>query len=394
MFIEDLIQKLYFLNFGINQFDLSIIRSLYNQYSMGTSFTEKQGNLAISLLKKHKSILSSTMNQDISMFLDNPVFKKRFRIINTHKLIDIVDHPTFKRAIRVSFPYDEKLINAFNKEKPMLNNVIWDNENKVWLFNLHEKNITFLNTLITEFNFIADDEFKNYVSQLNYINENLDKYITLISKVNDDYVLLNSPTNVDPTLGQELVPSLFAARKKGFFVWDDNIAQELSALENFDIVKSYLSSTPDKKFLVNLESTPLTSLETILKNLLPCLVIIPGGSELRLLEKNYNFLKTIGFDDSELSVLFRLSNDTDKNFNEYIKQNNLNNGINDKVKLFFISNNIPKTIIEHNINFNSILNYNYFSPHYKLKDFITHHHNVINICENEDQLRRCNFEFL
>lgn len=390
MYIEDIIQKLYFSSVNLNIFDSKIIASLYSQLCTNIHFTEKQANLAVNILKKYKPKVSSLINQDVTPFLNNPQFKNKFRNININKTINIIDHVEFKRAIKVSFPYDEGLITKFKKEKTNFHYATWSPDDKAWIFILHEKNIVFLSSLINEFNFVADEEFMLYASQVKQIKENFENYIPMIIKDVNDYKLKNVHQKIQKNLGKDLITSLFEARKYGIFVWDDVVDYELDMCDEDLVVKRFLKCQDTQNFTVNLEESSLYSLNSIIKNLLPCLVIIPGGSELSILEKNYELFKKMMIDDLDMSVMFRLSNESNKEFNEFVKKNSLNNPINKNTKIVFVSNNIPKPLLESRINFESVLNYNFYSPHYKLRDFITSHHNVINVVENAQQ-RRLNF---
>lgn len=390
MFIEDLIQKLCHSSINLNLFDKKFVLSLYNQLNSGIFFTEKQAKLALTVLKKYKIKLSIELNQDILLFLENPQYRHAFRQINLYKTIEIVNYKNSKRVIKVSFPYDENLISKFKKEKLNFHHAFWDPDEKSWIFELHEKNLLFLSTLVNEFNFIGDDEFINYIDQINKITSNVENYIPMVVKDGDLYVLKNVHPIIQGTLGNTLISSLFEARKKGIFTWSDDIETEIENSNEYIVVKRFLKSHNNKEFTINLEETPLQHISSIVKNLFPCFVIIPGGSELDVLKKNYEFFESIGINRSNMSVLFRLSNKTDKEFNDYVRNQQLNNPLDDNSKVIYISNNIPKTYLESRININSVLNYSLYTPHYKLRDFIVNQHNVINILEIAQQ-RRLNF---
>lgn len=390
MFIEDLIQKLAYSSINLNLFDKKFVLSLYNQLNSGIFFTEKQARLAVTVLKKYKIKLSIELNQDILSFLENPQYRHAFRQINLYKTIEIISYKNSKRAIKVSFPYDENLISKFKKEKSNFHQAFWDPDEKSWIFELHEKNLLFLSSLVKEFNFIGDDEFMTYVEQIDKITNNVENYIPMVIKDDEYYVLKNVHSTIQGILGDTLIPSLFEARKKGIFTWSDEIETELENSNEYIIVKRFLKSYNTKEFTINLEETPLQHISSIVNNLFPCFVIVPGGSELEILKKNYEFFTSIGVENSNMSVLFRLSNKTDKEFNDYVRDQHLNNPIDDNSKVIYISNNIPKTFFESRININSVLNYSLYTPHYKLRDFIVNQHNVINILEIAQQ-RRLNF---
>ena len=60
--------------------------------------------------------------------------------------------------------------------------------------------------------------------------------------------------------------------------------------------------------------------------------------------------------NTECSVLMRLDNEYNSNFNQYIKDNNLNNSLDKSTKVVYIrSNKIPKPLLKLNWNANSVL---------------------------------------
>jgi hypothetical protein len=122
-------------------------------------------------------------------------------------------------------------------------------------------------------------------------------------------------------------------------------------------------------------------------------VIIPSENETASVTKNVEFFNSIGIDNSNMNVLFRLPTETDKNFNDYVKNNGLNSPISNNTKVVFISTKIPKTILGNKLEFNSVLNYNYYNAHYKIRDFLKNKVNVINILDRGSQ-RRLNFAIM
>lgn len=389
MYIEDLIIVL--AQSGIKQspFDVRLVISFYNQIREKTSFTEKQANLAISLTKKYKNKLEAHLSKNIDGFLLNPQFKQPFRVINNSKKITTIIHPEYKKALRVEFPYDDHLLTKFRQEKQTLDYAQWNPEEKTWIFSLDEKSIRFLSGLIKENGFTADDEFMDYVKQFDNIQENIEKYVPMVVRDNDTIKFVNISKNLPQNQSSDLLVSLFNARKLGIQTWSEDIERELDN----GILKKFLKSDPGVGFDVDLTEHSLIDLKNIIKYLFPCLVVIPGGTELEKIQKSLELFNSLELTNSEMSVLFRLSSDIGKEFNNFVKENHLNSKISTNTKVIFISTQVPKTILESNIKFNSVLNFNFYNIHYKIRDFISWHHNVINILENTPQ-RRFNFALM
>jgi hypothetical protein len=99
--------------------------------------------------------------------------------------------------------------------------------------------------------------------------------------------------------------------------------------------------------LVNSEKYTIHNLtESILQlDRFPLLVVLPEAEPLNDLVTVHESL--CGFiDPSECTVMFRLSNSSDSNFNDYIKNNNLNSKLDKNTKVVYINTNkIPKPLI-------------------------------------------------
>ena len=91
----------------------------------------------------------------------------------------------------------------------------------------------------------------------------------------------------------------------------------------------------------------------------------------------YTILKGFGLEDKNMSVLFRLSSETGRNFNNFVKNQGLNGPICDETKAVFISGKLPKTILKSGIRFNSIVNMGFSNAHYTLKEYSKKHQNLV-----------------
>jgi hypothetical protein len=377
MYIEDILTMLV-IKAKLNPYDSTMLHSFYDQISKGSGFTEKQSFVILKVLKKQIVKLNLLAGKDLTPYLDNPQFKIPIRTLNNVKRISIVPHAEFNKVIKLEFPYNEKLVNSLRQEKLKLNFVIWNPEEKAWLFSLDESSIQFIAPLIASDNFQADEEFKEYANQLTEITANLEKYVPMVTFENGVPAYSNAPNRVAPLTTPNLIEALFEARKVGITTWDDAANEELDRTSN-TVVRDFLKSDFDASFGLDLEKHSLHSLRDVVKCLYPCIVVIPGGTELDKLKSSIDFLKDTGISESEISVMFRLPKDTGDAFNKFVKDEKLNSPITELTKAVFVSGKIPKVVIESKKHFNCVLNFNFYNIHHTVREYIKWHQNVIHV---------------
>ena len=377
MHIEDLIDKLAYSGISLAQYDQKIIDSFHGQTFMGSGFTEKQSTLAIRILKRYSVQLSLHLTNDITQFLENPTFKYKIRKSVTDRSIDIIDNKT----IVVKFPYDETFISEIRKYKNSktyaTEGIMWDREQTAWIFPLHESNVQFLADRCSPAVFRYDDAFEHYASECEDILNNLEKYAPTLAIDDGELKILNSPRNMPKIDTDDIMEALFQARRYGVNLWDDHIEQYLSLSEHVDVkLRDFLKSM-DAPLHLSLEKTDILTLNTLMKYMGPILVIVPGGSELAKMTQFVDLLNTSGVPNQNMSVLFRLSTETGRNFNDFVKNQGLNGPICEETKAVFVSGKLPKPLLKSNLQFNCIVNLGFDSAHYTLKEYVKNHPNLV-----------------
>ncbi len=392
MNIEDLIILLA-TRTQMNPFDSKTVWSFYDQISRGLGFTEKQSMLAIKILHRHANKLTLILSKDIEPFLANPTFKLTRRTLNSAKKISVVKHPTFIKAVKVEFPYNESIVERIRKERINLSHAAWDPDEKAWIFALNERSIQFLMPFVTNDEFVPDEEFADYVQQVLKIHENLENYVPTVSYDGKTVKFVNVSDKLPQPQTDNVLDALFLARKSGIHTWDDSVDRYLVDNNIEKSVIEFLNENPGANFTVNLEENSIFDISQIVKNMMPCLFVIPGGMEMEKLKTSLDFLKSLNVSSEEMSVMFRLPKETGEKFNIFVRDEKLNNPITDKTQVVFISAKVPKTVIESKIKFNCVVNFSLHSVHYTIRDFVKNHHNVIHILDKKPQ-RNLNFAFL
>jgi hypothetical protein len=378
MYIEDLIQSLVSCSARLNLWDHKVAISFSDQIYQGTGFTEKQSALALKILQKHTGTLSSFLNVDIKPFIESPKYRITIRKTVTTRSIKIIDHGILNKSIEVKFPYDESLIDKIKKFKSITgNNAIWDKDSTAWVFPLNESNIGFLLTLASDVSFDFDEDFQNYADQTDKIVEEMEKYAPILAIHDGDLKILNSPRNMPEIDTDNIIEAIFQARWYGVTLWDTNIDQYISSEEFDPVLRDFLKNNFSASTHLTTEKSGIFCLEQIVTYLSPCLFIIPGGNELAKITQSYTLLKGMNIDDKNMSVLFRLSAENGRNFNDFVKNQGINGSIHDGTKVVFVSGKLPKTVIKSGIKFNSIVNLGFDNVHYTLKEFVKNHQNLV-----------------
>lgn len=392
MNIEDLIILLA-TRTQMNPFDSKTVWSFYDQVARGLGFTEKQSMLAIKILHKHADKLTAILSKDIEPFLANPTFKLPKRILNSTKKISVVEHPSFIKALKMEFPYNENIVERIRKERINLVHAAWDSDEKAWIFALNERSIQFLVPFVTNDEFATDEEFAGYVQQVLKIQETLEDYIPTISYDGKTVKFVNVSDNLPQPQTDNVLDAMFLARKSGIHTWDEGVDQYLVDNNIEKTVIDFLNENPGSNFTVNLEENSISSISQIVKYMTPCMFVIPGGMEIEKLKTSVDFLKSLDITPEEMSVMFRLPKESGEKFNIFVRDEKLNNPITDSTRVVFISAKVPKTVIESKIKFNCVVNFSLHSVHYTIRDFVKNHHNVIHVLDKKPQ-RNLNFAFL
>ena len=374
MFIEEIIFEMVMNNITMNTYDTQVIYGFHDQIFRGNGLTEKQAALAVKILKRQSHKLSLAIGKNIESDLENPSFKLPIRTITTKKHLGVVDHPTFIRAIKAVFPYNEKTVEQIRSNKDTIGNALWDKEEKCWFFPLNEQGIQFLTALD---NFEMDDQIILYLKQIEIIQNNMENIVPILTVENLKPKLKNIDRNMPVLEENDLLSAVFEARKRGILTWDETFNNFIESDEVSTLTRQFLQLDPADTFDVNSANVAINEISDIILHLSPTLVVIPGGDELDMMKAAYTFFSTLGYKSEDMSVMFRLPSETHGIFNDFVKFHELNSPIRKNTRVVFVSQKIPKTILKSKIQFHSILNLGYSNIHYTLKNFIKTHENRI-----------------
>jgi hypothetical protein len=383
LYIEDLISRLaceghYIFAHPLNiwKLDLSPINSLGQNPGIGKGYTEKQRKLVLHLCKKYQNQLETVFGDNATIALDNPEFRLPVCIsVPQEKSISIVD-----KEVLVKFPYSEEIVASIRKfrDSCIVKLVEWDADHKAWKFKLEENNVVWIMNNLMNSGFVIDPEFSRWADEIAELLEKIEDFAPMVVEDNNTF----SFKNVSPTIPQpgsaNVVESLLLAKHYGISTWDENIEKRLENDPIPPILTKFLNETEPNSLEFDVSNTSIDQFTDLFKYNLPALIIIPGFNEFFTLKFWVSWLKAQNIKEEDMSVMFRLSNDSGSMFNDLVKQNNLNSPVGENTKVIFISQKMPKPLIKEKINFKLILNLGSLSGvHYSISTFLDNRLDVI-----------------
>ena len=387
--IEDIVVAMSTFGFyglcRLNRFETTIIDSIASQLIQGSGFTEKQAAVVIRVISKYSNDIASSV-PNIGQLIANPVYRIPLRQLQTEKRLTIECDESGKKVITVAFPYDQSKVDRIKKSRNEVGDPSWDAERKVWVFTLCEAAIVFLKDLISDDGFSVDEEFATYIDQANHIINNIDQHIPMVDYV-EGVLQYKNVSQYVPALKQEpFIDCLFNATKCGITIWSDSVNTALTESQYNPLTRNFLLNSENRIFDIDSDKYSLELLGDVIKHMSPGIFVLPGGSELSYLKRVHQLLTSLGFTNNQITVMFRLPSNTDRNFNEYIKEHGLNSNLTDNTRFVIISAKVPKPVLQSDIHFNSVISFGKFSAHYTVRELMNSCQRLIYYCEKRKEL--------
>jgi hypothetical protein len=379
MWMEDILSAVLSLPMNSTRsMNFNILYSMHEQNVKQIGLTQKQRNLLEKILNQNSKNLSVYLNLEVINAIRSPQYRLPLRLLEDAKLVSVENDEIYGKKFKIAFPYDKDLITDIQVTRNQAALCTWDGESRAWTMPVVEKNVVWLHKFVKKHNFVVTDDVNSYFSQLETVFDNIESYVPIVVEENNEISLKNFHGN-NNLEGSNLIEKLFDARKKGVVHWDNEIEQKLEEFSISTMVRQFLKTQPNQVFNVGQNEMVIADVAMILKNLFPCLVVIPSTATLLKMEKTMEILEKLDITSDQISVMFRLPNSTDRNFNQFIKDKKLNNPLSENTKVVFVSGKITKPIFESRMYFHSILSYNTIFPHYGLNNFLKNQANIIAI---------------
>ena len=366
--------------------EYNFLNSVGVQIHLGNALTEKQATQCLKIIKRYKTQLEVSFNTSID--LDNPIYQQGFRLVSQNKSVQIADYKG-SNAIKVKFPYDEQLIkkihdyiNSTNWRSVQWNIALkelvakWDQDEKAWIFSLKEENIIWISLNLVPLGFEPDNKFKDYVAEINTVLDNINDHAPMVVKDGSTYGFKNASSKIAAYDTDNVIDFLFYAKHRGITTWDESVDEDFKNASDSPVIRGILNSI--NALYIDSNTYEIKEFDDVLKFSGPTLIIIPGGSEIEHTVKWHQHALDCGITNDQIAVLFRTPNQSSGGFNQYVRENNLNNEISENTRLVFVSTKIPKPLVKSGIKINTIINLGYYSQiHFSMSVLLQSPPNIV-----------------
>lgn len=347
--------------FQIESSDHTILHSIAKQVSKGIALTDRQHNLIKEKLLKYRDQFLS-LEYDIDTALEE--LRMPLREIDRSRFITVVGHSetvgknsvyeSYKEKwkwIKVRFPFNKKTIVVVEEILSVIsrNKYQHNKGSHEHFFFLNEKNIYEIISRLKDKNFIIDPELLLIYEKLEHMKNNKEQYIPGIynfklKNLNDSAISYMVSSVGEPSVE---TLALYRDRQEKFGLAHFDPYDLDSSLSRLSTLSKKIATRKNSNVFIHQDKYNINSVaESILElNRFPLLVILPDADPLSYLCASHNSFK--GFvDEKEVSVMFRLDNKNNSEFNDYIKKHNLNSPLDNNTKIVYINNdNIPKPLL-------------------------------------------------
>ncbi len=357
--------------FTMKKEDYTILTSMARQTVRGIGLTDRQH----ALLKTKLVCYVDQYEKSIHESLDN--LRIPLRQLNREKSIKLEYNNAEELVIAVKFIFNKKLINAIEKAKSGTQGHIYDSKNKVHFFPFNEQNLYNVINNFKNSNFDIQPELLDYYEKVEAMSNNEDDYIPGIYSF--------KLKNLSDKAINFMVSSIGEPSKDNLAIYNDRKDQlGLHYFDQQELEDSLNALTVLSKKIVTREEynvivpPKVYPIERVLESLLelnrfPLLVVLPIESPTEGLVRITKGLNNIIF-KQDMSVLFRVDNDKDSNrdFNEYVKLNKLNNPLDTNTKVVYInSNKFPKPLLKSKWRPNTVLTFGSVRMNAKVSDYVS-----------------------
>lgn len=363
--IEDCLELLVGLKdqekFQIESADYTILNSIGRQVFRGTALTDRQYQLIKEKLFKYKDQFNA-LDYNIDVALES--LRMPLREIDRSRYVIVVDHSdtisangvyeTYKEKwkwIKIRFPFNKKTIVVIEEIIAAIsrNRYHHNKGTHEHYFALNEKSVYEIVSRLKDKNFVIDQDLILMYEKLEYMKNNKEQYIPgvynfKLKNLNDRAINYIISSVGEPTI-ETLALYKDRQAKFGLEYFDNNDLDQ--SLNQLTVLSKKIATRKHSNVFLQQDKYTINSIaESILElNRFPLIIILPENDPLSYLYMSHDAFRGFIENDS-ISVLFRLDNKNNSDFNDYIRKHNLNSPLDKDTKIVYISNdNIPKPLL-------------------------------------------------
>ena len=339
----------------IDPSDMTIMYSIAKQVFKGTALTDRQYALMQEKLYLYKDQFTALeYNFDLAV----ETLRQPLRHIDRSKYIKIIpsseiDSPSSNQSpfwIKVRFPFSKKIIVSIDQLYKSRLEYFHKQGTHEHYFAMNERNIFNIIDTFKNKQFEIDSKLIEYHQTLEEMKNNKEKYVPGIYNFKLKNLNDKSISYMISALGEPSPDNLalYKDRTRCYGLHHFDEVDLARSIGNLSLLSQKIINRTSKTVLVKPKKYTFANVaESLIElNRFPLLVMLTEENpldELVTIHQAFN-----GFvNNDECTVLFRLDNETNSDFNDYIKSNNLNLPLDKDTKIVYISNNkIPKPLLK------------------------------------------------
>lgn len=345
--------------FILNKSDVKLLTSLAKQVQKNIGLTDRQFELTKKKLLEYRDDFEKNGFFDLDKDLEN--LRIELRTINRSKTVQLVLKDYFdlfsvrnKVMIAIRFPYSNKMIKYITFIKDIQERREYDSKSKTHFVEFTEKNVLKIVDKLQDANFEIQKEIIDYYKEIKEFEKSPQKFQPGVYNFELKNIHKNCIDYLVAYLGKPCLQNLalYYDRRDEFGIGHFDETDLRDSLKEYSSLANKIIERRDKQILIDSSKFTFKDVFSAIKELqrLPLLIILKHGHEAENLLEYYQALadKT---DLKNISVMFRLENNTEKNiqFNELVKELKINNKVTSTTEVVILNNEkIPKPLLQEN----------------------------------------------
>ena len=316
--------------------------------------------------------------------LEAPLFKYPFRAIDSARRIFLLDkikihNTTFDfPLIAVKFPFDHNLNKLLDK---IPGRKTYSVDHRCHCYKLNEENIRTIMVLFKDKDFIIESQITDWYEEINNIIQHPTEYVPSVIIDSSQVKVINCNQQTNDYFNNyktgKIIEDLFLAKTMNLF-FPGKIIESLIDMSALEMSKKLIAHGSHAVSVTDYSREETATMINDL-NAFPVLMLIDEKeNELKNWVMAFN---NSGIENSSMSVLFR--SDKDIEFNDFVKNEQLNNLVEDNTKVVFVKQKMPKILYKINFTPKIVISSSSFFAHYTSQKMVDSHPIVLYYTEKQ-----------
>lgn len=345
------------VNIRIDAQDIKLVSSLGRQVARKVALTDRQLDLSLKKIEKYRDGLEKC-GIDVTELLALKTLKWPLRVIDRTQSIWIEnDAESKKPVIMIKYVFSKKFAELWSKIEENLSSYS-GSDKSVKRVTYTERNLYQVVKGLESMSFTVSDEVQEICEKIEKILENPDIFAPHLDYVDGHLILKNSNTRCEEVFSKKienfseehLLEYVDYAKSLGIPLKSQNLLKKIAEIADNTLAKKVCYEF-SSRYRINPANYSLGDLISTIDSLnqWPLVVVVEENNQIFDTVKTMvdEFSKIVPKD--KMNVFFRLKNEQSdhQQFNQFVKDNHLNNYIDSTTKVVFISRTrIPKPLLK------------------------------------------------